>query len=181
MVQNIFSANMRKLFRYRLNLLIASAVGLRRVDLLFQNQIEMVDAPEAIELPPLRRVIRFENVSFGYTTSAYQLNQIDLSIKKGQFVAFVGPSGAGKSTIFNLLLRFYEVCEGRVTIDGVDVRDVTRASLRQQMGVVLQETFIFNATILDNIRVVKPDATKKEVIKAAQAAELHDFIRAVQF
>ena len=168
--------NIRQLFRNRLHSLIMTGVGLRRVDLLFRNQAEIVDAPAAIKLPAFHQAICFDKVSFGYTKTHYQLNQVDFSIESGQFVAFVGPSGAGKSTLFNLLLRFYEVGEGRVTVDGVDVRDVTQASLRQQMGIVLQETFIFNTSILNNIRIVRPDATKAEVIRAAQAAELHDFI-----
>ena len=91
-------------------------------------------------------------------------------------MAFVGSSGAGKSTIFNLLLRFYDVGSGRITYDGQDIREVTLASLRSQMGVVLQETFLFNASILDNIRVARPQATEAEVIAAAKAAELHEFI-----
>ena len=168
--------DIRQLFRSRLHSLIMAGVGLRRVDLLFQNQVEIVDAPTAIELPALRRTIHFDHVSFGYTKQCYQLNQVDITIESGQFVAFVGPSGAGKSTLFNLLLRFYEVGEGRITVDGVDVRDVTQTSLRQQMGIVLQETFVFNTSILNNIRIIKPNATTEEVIKAAQAAELHDFI-----
>ena len=168
--------DIRQLFRSRLHSLIMAGVGLRRVDLLFQNQVEIVDTPAAIELPTLRRAIHFDHVSFGYTKQCYQLNQVDITIESGQFVAFIGPSGAGKSTLFNLLLRFYEVGEGRITVDGVDVRDVTQTSLRQQMGIVLQETFVFNTSILNNIRIIKPNATTAEVIKAAQAAELHDFI-----
>lgn len=175
-MQTAAHQHIHQLFRFRFHLLMMAGVGLRRVEMFLQNPVEVVDAPDAIELPAFRRAIRFENVSFGYSEESKQLEQIDFLIKKGQFVAFVGPSGAGKSTILNLLLRFYEVGEGRVTIDGVDIRTATQASLREQMGIVLQDTFIFNASILDNIRVVKPDASKKEVIQAAQAAELHDFI-----
>lgn len=175
-VQTAASQDLRQLIRNRLHLLITAAVGLRRVDLLLQNQIEIVDAPDAIELAPFCQTIRFEDVSFGYTEQSYQLKQINLTIEPGQFVAFVGPSGAGKSTIFNLLLRFYDVSTGCITFDGVDIRSATQASLRQQLGIVLQETFIFNTSILNNIRIAKPTATETEVIQAAQAAELHDFI-----
>ena len=176
MLQIFLHQHIRKLIRDRLHLLIVASVALRRVDLLFQTKIEISDAADAIELPTFRSTIQFENVSFSYTGTSRQLNQINLTIEAGQFVAFVGPSGAGKSTILNLILRFYDVSGGQVTIDGCDVREVTQASLRAQMGVVLQDTFMFNASILDNIRVVKPDATEEEVITAAKSAELHDFI-----
>ena len=176
MIQNLLHQHIRKLIRDRIQLLILGAVGLRRVDLLFQNPIDIVDAVDAIELSAFNSAIRFENVSFSYTGESYQLDQMNLTIEAGQFVAFVGPSGAGKSTILNLILRFTDVSEGRVTIDGLDIRQVTQASLRAQMGIVLQDTFVFNASILDNIRVVKPNATEQEVIAAAKAAELHDFI-----
>ena len=176
MIQKLISQGVKTIAKNHLQMLTGAIAGMRRIDLLFQHQADIVDAPSAIELPTFRQAIRFEHVSFGYTAQSKQLNQIDLTIEAGQFVAFVGPSGAGKSSIFNLILRFYDVSAGRVTVDGVDVRSVTQDSLRKQMGVVLQETFIFNTTILNNIRIAKPDATEAEVIKAAQAAELHDFI-----
>lgn len=175
-IENIFARSMLKVVRFRVNLLLSSAVALRRIDGLFQEQIEIVDAPAATALPAFEQMIRFEQVSFGYTPHRYQLHQLDFSIEAGQFVAFVGASGAGKSTIFNLLLRFYDVNAGRITFDGHDIRSVTQASLRQQMGIVLQETFIFNTTILNNIRIAMPEATEAEVEAAARAAELHDFI-----
>jgi len=151
-----------------------STVG--RVDELFQIPLELSDAEDAIELPTFQRQISLENVYFSYTGTEDQLQEINLTIEAGQFVAFVGPSGAGKSTILNLLMRFYDVSHGQVTYDGHDVRDVTQASLRGHMGVVLQETFLFNTTILNNIRIVRPEATETEIIEAAKAAELHDFI-----
>ena len=104
------------------------------------------------------------------------MHDINLSIKAGQFVAFVGSSGAGKSTIFNLLMRLYDASEGRITIDGQNLRDLTQKSLRSQMGIVLQETFLFNTTIMNNIRITKPEATEEEVTTAARTAEIHDFI-----
>lgn len=176
MIQSLMYSNIRKLSQTRLQLLIMAAVGLRRVDLLLQQQIEIVDAPDALDLLPFHHTIQFEHVSFSYTGKYNQLDCTSFTIEAGQFVAFVGPSGAGKSTILNLMLRFYDVCEGRVTIDGHDIRDVTQASLRAQLAIVPQEPFIFNASILDNIRIVKPDASMKEIIAATRAAELHDFI-----
>ena len=156
--------------------MIAGVATVGRIDEFFQIPVELRDSEDAIELPTFQQAIDFENVSFSYTGQEYQLENITLTIEAGQFVAFVGPSGAGKSTIFNILMRFYDVGHGRVTYDGHDVRDVTQSSLRAQMGVVLQETFLFNTTIMNNIRLVRPESTEEEVISAAKAAELHDFI-----
>lgn len=175
-----------QLSNLRMTQWIDAAIGLRRLDELFQQQRTILNAPEAVSLPPFRHALRFEQVAFRYNghaeadgtvaTAQQQLTAINLTIEAGQFVAFVGPSGAGKSTIFNLLMRFYDVSAGRIVIDGHDLREVTLASLRAQMGVVLQETFLFNTTIFDNIRIVKPVATEAEIVAAAQTAELHDFI-----
>jgi ABC-type multidrug transport system fused ATPase/permease subunit len=104
------------------------------------------------------------------------LRHINLDVKVGQTIAFVGPTGAGKSTMVRLIGRFYDVDSGRVTIDGYDVRDVTRRSLRSQMGVVLQEPFLFSGTVMDNIRYGRLDATDDQIIKAAQAVGAHEFI-----
>ena len=179
-----------QLTRLRMTQWIDAAIGLRRLDKLFQQQRTIPDTPGAITLPSFQHALRFEHVTFSYTSQAnghdmvnghgatpqQQLTDINLTIEAGQFVAFVGPSGAGKSTIFNLLMRFYDVSDGRITLDGHDVRDITLDSLRAQMGVVLQDTFLFNTTVFDNIRIVKPEATEAEIFAAAQAAELHDFI-----
>lgn len=193
-VTESFFFSYSQLSNLRMTQWIDAAIGLRRLDELFQQQRTILDAPDALPLPPFRHVLRFEQATFSYkgqgtdyengydgengngAMAKQQLIDINLTIAAGQFVAFVGPSGAGKSTIFNLLMRFYDVSGGSVTIDGHDLRDVTLASLRAQMGVVMQETFLFNTTILDNIRIVKPEATEAEVFAAAQAAELHDFI-----
>ena len=179
-----------QLTRLRMTQWIDAAIGLRRLDKLFQQQRTIPDTPGAVTLPSFQHALRFEHVTFSYTSQAnghdmvnghgatpqQQLTDINLTIEVGQFVAFVGPSGAGKSTIFNLLMRFYDVSDGRITLDGHDVRDITLDSLRAQMGVVLQDTFLFNTTVFDNIRIVKPEATEAEIFAAAQAAELHDFI-----
>nr|AEH57206.1 putative ABC transporter [Prochloron didemni P1-Palau] len=160
----------------RLTRWIEASVGLQRIDPILQQQPTIVDGDEAYPLPPFQHQLCFEQLCFGYDRQQHQLQDLNLTIKAGQFVAFVGPSGAGKSTIFNLLMRFYDVSQGRIIIDGHDLRQVTQASLRKQIGVVLQETFLFNTTIMDNICIVKPDATEAEAIAAAQAAEVHDFI-----
>ncbi|MEM7537925.1 MAG: ABC transporter ATP-binding protein [Chloroflexota bacterium] len=156
--------------------MIEGVATVGRVDELFQVPVELHDSEDAIDLPTFQQAIEFDHVSFSYTGKSYQLENITLTIEAGQFVAFVGPSGAGKSTVFNLLMRFYDVAHGHLTVDGVDVRDVTQSSLRAQMGVVMQETFLFNTTIMNNIRIVRPESTEEEVIEAAKAAELHDFI-----
>ena len=147
-----------------------------RIDQIFQVPTERADVDNAIELRTFQEAIRLEDVAFSYTGTEYQLQQVNLTIPFGSFVAFVGPSGAGKSTLLNLLLRFYDVSAGRITIDGHDVRDVSMASLRARTAVVLQETFLFNTSILNNIRVVRPTASEAEVIEAAKAAELHNFV-----
>ena len=153
--------------------------GAQRIEELLQHQAQITDAENACVLPPFQHQLQFGALCFSYDGKQRQLQGIDLTIEAGQFVAFVGPSGAGKSTIFNLLMRFYDASAGRITIDGHDLRAVTQASLRAQMGVVLQETFIFHTTILDNIRIVKPDADEAQVITAAKAAELHDFVQSL--
>ena len=114
-------------------------------------------------------------MTFGYTTTPV-IRDLDLTIPPGATVAFVGPTGAGKSSIINLVPRFYDVWEGRVAIDGHDVRDVTLASLRRQFGIVLQDTFLFSMTIAENIRYGRLDATQEEVEAAARAVGIHDFI-----
>ena len=164
------------LFNMRLPRWIDASVGLQRIDRILAQPTQVIDVSDAYPLPPLQQNICFEHLSFGYDDSRYQVQELNLEIASGQFVAFVGSSGAGKSTVFNLLMRFYDPSNGRITIDNHDLRHIKQESLRSQMGVVLQETFLFNTTILNNIRITKPDATDAEVIEAAQAAELHDFI-----
>ncbi|MEZ4713920.1 MAG: ABC transporter ATP-binding protein [Caldilineaceae bacterium] len=176
LMQGIMHQNMRYLFRNRMHQLISAGVGFKRVDSLFQNRAKILDAPDAIELSDIRSVIQFQNVSFSYDGIKNQLDQINFTIDMGQFVAFVGPSGAGKSTLLSLIMRFYDVTAGQVLVDGYDVREVSQTSLRAQAGIVLQETFIFNSTILHNIRISRPYASDEEVVAAAKAAELHDFI-----
>lgn len=138
---------------------------------------EIVDAPNAQTLQNVRGEVRFEKVSFQYTpTSAPVLQNIDLTIKAGEFVALVGASGVGKSTLCALIPRFYEVTGGRILIDGQPVNGLRLESLRQNVGVVQQDVYLFAGSVLDNIRYGRPDATEAEVIAAAKHAGAHDFI-----
>lgn len=151
-------------------------------DRIFTQVLDVVpsirDADNATELPPLSGRIVFEDVSFGYTEDKPVLSQVSLTIEPGEVVAFVGPTGAGKSTLADLIPRFIDPTCGRVLIDGVDIRTVTIASLRQQIGIVPQDSILFSGTIASNIAYGKPDATEQEITTAAQAANAHDFILA---
>ncbi|MBD9870086.1 ATP-binding cassette domain-containing protein, partial [Enterococcus faecalis] len=131
----------------------------------------------AIALPPIKGTVDFQHVYFRYEEGKNILNDVSFHIEPGQTIALVGPTGAGKTTIINLLSRFYDVNEGAVKIDGYDVRDVTLRSLRKQMGVMLQDTFIFSGTIIENIRYGNLTATEEEVIQAAKIVRAHDFIK----
>ncbi|MDW8144934.1 MAG: ABC transporter ATP-binding protein [Roseiflexaceae bacterium] len=156
------------------------AVGaVRRVFEILDTQPTVRDAPDAFELPPVRGEITFDNVSFEYETGHRVLHDISLTVQPGEIVALVGPSGAGKSTLFNLIPRFYDPTSGRVLIDGYDLRSVTQRSLREQIGLVPQETMLFGGTIRENIVYGKLDASDEEIIAAAKAANAHDFIMAM--
>jgi ATP-binding cassette subfamily B protein len=134
------------------------------------------DRPDAVSPPELQGQVRFERVSFNYESHGAVLNDIDFEVQPGQIVALVGATGSGKSTIANLIPRFYDVTAGRIIIDGRDIRDYALASLRRHVGIVHQDTFLFSATIRENISYGKPDATLEEVIAAARTVRLHDFI-----
>ena len=137
------------------------------------------DKPDAIPLPTLRGDVRYEHIWFGYDAEHPVLKGIDLDVKAGQMIALVGQSGSGKTTMINLLQRNYDVQEGRITVDGHDVRDVELKSLRRQVGVVIQETLLFNTTIRENLRYGKLDATDAEVEEAARAANIAHVIEAL--
>jgi ATP-binding cassette, subfamily B, multidrug efflux pump len=137
------------------------------------------DAPDAYPLPPVQGHVRFEAVNFSYFGQHRVLQEIDLEAQPGQVIALLGATGSGKSSILNLIPRFYDPTVGRIMIDGHDVRCVTLASLRDQIGIVLQETTLFAATIRENIAFGRPEASEEEVIAAAQAAQAHDFIQAM--
>jgi subfamily B ATP-binding cassette protein MsbA len=147
-----------------------------RVGTVFEARSEVKEKAGAAPLPPFQREIRFEGVHFRHDPDKPTLQGIDLAIRKGEKVALVGPSGAGKTTIIDLVPRFYDVEGGRISIDGHDLRDVTLKSLREQIGIVSQETVLFRDSIRDNIAYGRPDATDAEVVAAAKAANAHDFI-----
>jgi ABC-type multidrug transport system fused ATPase/permease subunit len=141
---------------------------------------EVSDHPEAVEMPPLRGRIEFVDVSFRYRPDdELVLEGIDLKIEPGQTAALVGPTGAGKTTIANLTARFYDVSEGSVRLDGVDVREATQESLHRQIAIVTQDPFLFSRSIGENIRFGRPEASQEEVEEAARKANAHDFIQAL--
>lgn len=150
--------------------------GFRRFLDLIEQEPEIQDRPNAIAVPHLNGNIVFDDVHFHYDDNKAVLNGIDLNIHAGQTVAFVGPSGAGKTTICSLIPRFYDVSEGAIAIDGLDIRDMTQHSLRSQIGIVQQDVFLFTGTIKENIAYGKLDATNEEVFEAANKAHLEDFI-----
>ena len=153
-----------------------SGVAAERIFEILEMPVDIVDKPGAQELPQIRGEVEFRNVTFGYSRDLPVLHDLNLHIQAGQTVAIVGPTGAGKSTIAGLLARFYDVQEGAVLIDGHDVRDVTQRSLRSQIGVVLQEPFLFTGIIGDNIRYGRLAATDEEVEEAARAVGAHELI-----
>jgi ATP-binding cassette subfamily B protein len=150
--------------------------GGQRIFEVLDSKIEVKDAPDAKELPTIKGEISYNNVSFQYIEGREVLHDINLKIQPGETVAFVGTTGAGKSTMVALVDRFYEVSKGSVTIDGIDIRTVTQESLRKQIGVVLQEPFLFSGTVKDNIIYGREYATDEKVIEAAKAVGAHDFI-----
>jgi len=164
--------------KYTGRLAKASAAGERVIDLLEQTPA-VRDLPGAVPAPAFRGAIRFENVSFAYEPDRRVLEEVEFAVDPGQHVALVGPSGIGKSTLASLLLRLYDPGQGRVLIDGRDIRDYTLASLRAQISVVLQDTLLFAATVRDNIAYGAPSATAADVEAAARLANAHDFIQAL--
>ncbi len=153
----------------------AMTSGVRIFDLLDVDP-DLVDSPDARVLPPLEGEIRFEGVSFGYVPGVDVLKDIDLHIRPGETVALVGHTGAGKTSMVSLVARLYDVRAGRILVDGHDLRQVTRRSLAGQMGMVLQEPFLFSGTVKENIKYNRVDATDEEVERAARAVNAHDFI-----
>jgi ATP-binding cassette subfamily B protein len=156
-----------------------AAAGLQRIEELLDEEPKVSDVPDAAILSRPTKAIEFENVIFGYTPEQRNLDNVSLEIPYGSTVAFVGPSGSGKSTVLNLIIRFYDPTEGRVLIDGHDLRHITQDSLLSHLGVVFQESFLFNITIRENIRLGRPEATDQEIEKAAKVAEIHDFIESL--
>jgi ATP-binding cassette subfamily B protein len=154
----------------------AGMAALDKIFELLDEEPDVADKPDALELPRVRGEIRFDDVTFSYGGDALALDHVSLDVPPGQTLALVGATGAGKSTLAKLVARFYDPDEGRVLIDGHDLRDVTERSLRSQLGIVPQESFLFSGTIRDNIAFGRPDATEEDVRAAAQAVGAHDFI-----
>jgi ATP-binding cassette subfamily B protein len=154
---------------------IAMAAGERIFEIL-DTVSEVQDAPDALPLPPVRGHVRFEHVSFTYFGRKRVLDDLTFEALPGQVIALLGTTGSGKSTIINLIPRFYDPSQGRITIDGYDTRHVTLSSLRDQIGIVLQETTLFATSIRENIAFGRPDASEEEIVAAAQAAQAHEFI-----
>ena len=158
------------------NTFLSAVAALDKITEVLDEEPEVVDRRDAVELPQIEGHVAFEDVRFGYGKGVEVLHGISLDVPAGTTVALVGHTGAGKSTVAKLLARFYEPREGRITIDGHDLNDVTQESLRRQLGVVPQEGFLFAGTVRDNIAFGKPEATDEEVISAAQTVGAHDFV-----
>lgn len=147
-----------------------------RIYELIDEPLQIPDAPDAKELKNVKGEVEFDDVSFSYTQDRKLIENLNISVKAGQRIAIVGPTGCGKTTLINLLMRFYDVDGGSISVDGNDIRDVTRSSLRRNYGMVLQDTWLKNGTIKQSIKMGKPDATDEEVIEAAKNAHAHKFI-----
>lgn len=165
-----------RMLAQRYNVFQAVMAAGDKIFTLLDTPIEVQDAPDATELPQIQGHVQFDNVEFRYSDGEMVLKGVNLDVPAGSTVALVGHTGAGKSTIIKLVTRFYDITDGSLMIDGHDVRSVTQESLRRQMGVVLQETYLFSGTVMDNIRYGRLEASDEEVIDAAQAVGAHDFI-----
>lgn len=157
----------------------AAMAGGERVLALLDTTPAVADRSDAVEMPPIKGRVELRDVSFAYRGDSRVLHEINLTIEPGQTAALVGPTGAGKTSIANLIARFYEVSQGAVLIDGLDVRQVGQRSLRRQMGLVPQDPFLFSGTIADNIRFGRPDASDQTIEESARLANAHDFITAL--
>ena len=156
--------------------IFSALAGAERVFAVMDENPEAADADTAIDMPDMKGDVVFENVTFGYNPDKVILKGITLYAHPGQKIAFVGSTGAGKTTVTNLLSRFYDIDSGKITIDGVDLQNIKRDSLRSNIAMVLQDTFLFTGTVMENIRYGRPDATDDEVIEAAKTASAHSFI-----
>lgn len=170
-----FVSPVRKLTQFA-ELYMQGTAGFARFLEVMRTEPTIKDAPDAMELGAVEGKIDYNHVSFNYGNGIPVLSDVDLHIAAGQCLAVVGPSGGGKTTLCQLLPRFYDVCEGSVTVDGIDVRHVTQASLRRNIGVIQQDVFMFAGTIRENIRYGRPDATDEEIVEAAVKAQIHSEI-----
>ena len=159
------------------NSILSAMASIERIFEIMDTKPDVFDKRDDLpDLPSIEGRVTFDDVSFAYEADNPVLQHVSFDVKPGQTIALVGPTGAGKSTVVNLVSRFYDVTGGRLLIDGYDVRDVTLHSLRKQMSVMLQDSFLFSGTIMENIRYGKLDATDEEVMEAAKAVRAHDFI-----
>ena len=158
------------------NQLVTNITGAERIFEILDTEAEITNAEDAVELPKIKGEVTFSHVSFHYDDDPDVLSDVSFTVKPGETIALVGPTGAGKSTIVNLISRFYDVQQGEVRIDGYDIKKVSVESLREQMGVMTQDNFLFSGTVRDNIRYGKLDATDEEIEAAAKAVNAHDFI-----
>ncbi len=158
------------------NQLITNIAGAERIFEILDIEPDLVDAKEAVWLPTIQGDVRFDNVTFAYDQEVEVLKDLSFHVKEGETIALVGPTGGGKSTIVNLICRFYDIDSGQIFIDGYDIKQVTVESLRSQMGIMTQDTFLFSGSLRENIRYGKLDATDEEVIEAAKAVHAHAFI-----
>lgn len=161
------------------NMIQRSAAAAKRMDLILDMQSTVVEKPDAAPLAPISRSVVFDRVTFGYNGKEPVIEDFSLEVPRGQVVAIVGSSGAGKSTLVNLIPRFYDPRQGRILIDGVDIRDVAIRSLRDQMGIVTQEVILFNETVAGNIAYGKKATDRRQIEAAARTANAHEFIRAL--
>ncbi|MBQ9938875.1 MAG: ABC transporter ATP-binding protein [Oscillospiraceae bacterium] len=159
------------------NNLINTLAYLERIFETLDEPVVIEDVPDAVELPPIKGDVEFRNVVFSYDESKIILNNVSFTVKAGESVALVGPTGAGKSTVVNLLSRFYNLNSGQILVDGYDISKIKLNSLRSQMGIMLQDSFIFSGTVDYNIRYGKQDATEEEIIAASEAVHVHDFVK----
>ncbi|HKM22039.1 MAG TPA: ATP-binding cassette domain-containing protein, partial [Lachnospiraceae bacterium] len=158
------------------NQLITNISGAERIFEIIDTPPEIEDGEDVIEIPEIKGDVKFEDVTFAYDEDTKVLNHVNFHIKPGETIALVGPTGAGKTTIVNLISRFYDIQSGNIYIDGYDIKEVTIESLRQQMGIMTQDNYLFSGTIKDNIRYGKLDATDEEIIAAAKAVNADGFI-----
>jgi len=162
------------------NSIQAALAGAERVFEIIDAKPEIMDSPQPVEFETIQGEVDFEHVSFGYVPEVTVIKDMTLKAKPGQMIALVGPTGAGKTTIVNLLTRFYEIQDGKISIDGVDIRDVRKDDLRKKLGLVLQDTFLFSGTVMENIRFGRLEATDEECVRAAELADADHFIRSLQ-
>src|SRR5213596_688301 len=179
----VFSAYLLKLYQplesltYTAWAMEGATAGAKRCFEVLDRQDDVVESPEAIAISSAKGAIAFQAVSFGYTADRYVLRELDLRIEPNQIVGLAGGTGAGKSTLLSLVPRFYDPTKGSITLDGRDIRQITKKTLRAQIAIVLQDTLLFSTTVRENIAYGRPDATEEEIIEAARRAQADEFIR----